>query len=51
MGEATVTRIIYDDEAKVWVAIRNDGVVTEAETYQRLLKKIQTMEREIPEDK
>ncbi len=41
-------KAIWDKEAKVWVAISEDvpGLVTEAETLEQLIKKLQVM---IPE--
>jgi len=45
---AYVVNATWDDEAEVWVAVSDDvpGLVTEAEDFPRLIKKLQVM---IPE--
>lgn len=52
MAQELVVQAIWDDEAKVWVATSEDipGLATEADTWDTLARKLQTMIPEILEE-
>ena len=52
MNRPLIVHAVWDDEAKVWVATSDDvpGLVTEAETTERLIEKLKVMIPELLEE-